>query len=119
MAEMVVDWTGVDMLPRLDFIRDLHAPAPFAGAPHAAAPYPMDDYPPRQLSDKAKGKQRAVEPDEAGRTSNEGPAVPELRSLTVRFTEGVEDLVLSVSPKDTVRELKKKVSWLAVDRTEC
>ena len=59
------------------------------------------------LSEKAKGKQRAIEPyneqDEAGQTF-------ESKSLVVRFTEGIEDLRLDIEEKDTVRDLKRKVS---------
>ncbi|KAG0700610.1 DUF2407 C-terminal domain-containing protein [Suillus ampliporus] len=44
------------------------------------------------LSEKAKGKQRAIDPD-----------------LTIRFTEGVPDLNLTVRPKDTVRDVKANI----------
>ncbi|KAN0074663.1 DUF2407 C-terminal domain containing protein [Tylopilus felleus] len=47
------------------------------------------------LSEKAKGKQRAIE---------EGD-----RHLTIRFTEGIPDLVLSVARTDTVRDVKAKI----------
>ncbi|KAG8901445.1 hypothetical protein FRB99_005303 [Tulasnella sp. 403] len=67
---------------------------------------------PRQLSEKAKGKRRAIEPDEdveaqgGGSSSREDPG---LRTVTIRFTEGVEDLTLVISDTDTVREVKKKI----------
>jgi hypothetical protein len=57
------------------------------------------------LSAKAKGKQRAVEPVE------EDVPVQELtRELTIRFTEGIPDLVLQVKPPTSVRDVKKIVS---------
>ena len=56
------------------------------------------------LSAKAKGKQRAVEPiDELQVPDNS-------RELTIRFTEGIPDLVLQVHPNDTIRDLKRIVS---------
>lgn len=63
------------------------------------------------LSEKAKGKQRAVElPD--------GPYTPESveevsRDLFIRFTEGIPDLLLNVSQKDTIRIVKNNVSNLS------
>ncbi|KAI6030441.1 DUF2407 ubiquitin-like domain-containing protein [Pisolithus orientalis] len=53
------------------------------------------------LSEKAKGKQRAVDPE------INGP--PDSRDLTIRFTEGIPDLILHVVEKDTVRDVKSKV----------
>jgi hypothetical protein len=53
------------------------------------------------LSDKAKGKLRAVDAPE----SSESPP----RELVVRFTEGEQDLVLSVTEKDAVRDVKRMV----------
>ena len=53
------------------------------------------------LSEKAKGKQRAVDTE---------PSSPqESRNLTIRFTEGVPDLALDVTDSDTVRQVKAKV----------
>jgi len=49
------------------------------------------------LSDKAKGKQRAID-DEV-----------DSRNLTIRFTEGVPDLVLYLTSVDTVRQVKDKI----------
>lgn len=51
------------------------------------------------LSDKAKGKQRAVEPIEE----------PSSRELMVRFTEGVPDLTIRVQKRDSVRDVKNNV----------
>jgi hypothetical protein len=58
------------------------------------------------LSEKAKGKQRA-EPILEDVFNNGGPIPP--RQLMVRFTEGVEDLVLQVAENDSVRDVKAKV----------
>ena len=55
------------------------------------------------LSEKAKGKQRAVE------ALDNAPATPPSKNLTIRFTEGVPDLTLQVAEKDTVKEVKAKV----------
>ena len=58
------------------------------------------------LSEKAKGKQRATEPPA------EPPAEPEpdlSRDLVIRFTEGIPDLVLKVSEKDAIRDVKSNV----------
>lgn len=58
------------------------------------------------LSEKAKGKQRADSvPVDA--FNNGGPIPP--RQLMVRFTEGVQDLVLDVAEDDSVRDVKAKV----------
>ena len=55
------------------------------------------------LSEKAKGKQRAVEP----------PDIEELsRDLVIRFTEGIPDLVLNVSQRDTIRIVRNNVGHL-------
>jgi hypothetical protein len=60
------------------------------------------------LSEKAKGKQRAdpIQLD-VFNNNNGGPIPP--RQLMVRFTEGVEDLVLEVADNDSVRDAKAKV----------
>ncbi|SRR6266436_495801 len=58
------------------------------------------------LSEKAKGKQRADTILE-GVPNNGGPIPP--RQLMVRFTEGVQDLVLHVAEDDSVRDVKAKV----------
>jgi hypothetical protein len=59
------------------------------------------------LSEKAKGKQRA-DPIPEGLFNNGGPIPP--RQLMLRFTEGVQDLVLHVAEDDSVRDIKAKVS---------
>ena len=59
------------------------------------------------LSEKAKGKQRA---DPIPVFNNGGPIPP--RQLMVRFTEGVEDLVIQVADDDSVRDVKSKVTYV-------
>lgn len=76
-----------------------------------------DEYLPRPLSDKAKGKQRAVDPVEDERNhlangSSSRPQEPLSRPLTIRFTEGVHDLVLDVHDKETVKHVKDRVGSL-------
>jgi hypothetical protein len=56
------------------------------------------------LSEKAKGKQRAVEPP-----PERGPAPVTERPVIIRFTEGVQDLHLALDTSDTVLTLKQKV----------
>lgn len=59
------------------------------------------------LSEKAKGKQRAVEAPNGPELQ---PAPEEVsRDLVIRFTEGIPDLVLNVLEKDTIRAVKNKV----------
>lgn len=55
------------------------------------------------LSEKAKGKQRAVEPQ----APEEQPPATE-RPLIVRFTDGLADLQLVLEAKDSVRRIKQK-----------
>ena len=55
------------------------------------------------LSEKAKGKQRAVDPEQ--------PSTPPSKDLTIRFTEGIPDLTIRVSETDTVKEVKTNVSF--------
>ncbi|GJJ15755.1 hypothetical protein Clacol_010033 [Clathrus columnatus] len=59
------------------------------------------------LSEKARGKQRAdaVEPESVPETNNPSKQ----RELTIRFTEGVEDLTVYVVEKETVRDIKAKI----------
>ncbi|KAG8883082.1 hypothetical protein FRB98_003320 [Tulasnella sp. 332] len=76
---------------------------------------PVDTYPPRPLSAKSKGKQRENLNDEvsAGSAHDTGSSHIQKplhsRTLTMRFTEGVEDLVLNVGEKETVRDFKKRI----------
>ena len=69
---------------------------------------------PDVLSEKAKGKQRAVDPPTdifEGQTSSSVSQPPESsRDLVVRFTEGSPDLTISVEKDDTVRHVKRRVS---------
>ncbi|VDC01287.1 unnamed protein product [Peniophora sp. CBMAI 1063] len=55
---------------------------------------------PQPLSDKAKGKQRAVE---------SVPAPPATRQLVIRFTDGIPDLELTLGKDDSVRGLKASI----------
>lgn len=59
------------------------------------------------LSEKAKGKQRVVEPANG---STPDPVEEASRDLVIRFTEGIPDLVLNVSQRDTIRIVKSNVS---------
>ena len=65
------------------------------------------------LSEKAKGKQRAVDPpadSSAGQSiQNEEDWAQE---LVVRFTEGAPDLTITIRRKDLVRDVKKHVRGL-------
>ncbi|KAI0314069.1 hypothetical protein OF83DRAFT_1138573 [Amylostereum chailletii] len=60
------------------------------------------------LSEKAKGKQRALEPGPSAPAAPPPPP-PSLRVLVVRFTEGVQDLSLRLAAKDSVRDIKLKI----------
>lgn len=69
---------------------------------------------PDVLSEKAKGKQRAVDPPTdifEGQTSSNEPPESSL-DLVVRFTEGSPDLTISVEKDDTVRHVKRRVRFL-------
>ncbi|EJC98967.1 uncharacterized protein FOMMEDRAFT_142985 [Fomitiporia mediterranea MF3/22] len=59
------------------------------------------------LSEKAKGKQRAIEPLDPA--EQEEPAKPTQRPVTIRFTEGLPDLTLTLGIQDSVRTLKRKI----------
>ena len=66
---------------------------------------------PDVLSEKAKGKQRAIDPPTdifEGQTSSS--VSPPSRDLVVRFTEGSPDLTVTVDKDDTVRHVKRRVS---------
>jgi hypothetical protein len=85
----------------------------------------MDSATPAQLplSEKSKGKRRAIEPNENealkqnGRppspsvvASRSGRPNSSIRTFTVRFSEGVPDLQMTIGPNDTVREVQRRVS---------
>jgi hypothetical protein len=60
------------------------------------------------LSEKAKGKQRAIDPPVDSNTeASSSLAVG--RDIVVRFTEGYEDHTLRLLPEHTVRGVKKLV----------
>ncbi|KAF8160865.1 DUF2407 C-terminal domain-containing protein [Crassisporium funariophilum] len=65
------------------------------------------------LSEKAKGKQRAVETPidpSGGQTSASAAQAEETpRNLVIRFTEGALDLTISVDKDDSVRDVKGKI----------
>lgn len=73
------------------------------------------------LSERAKGKLRAIEPiidddDQASSTHLSGqrdssdPPKPASRDLVVRFTEGMPDLTVVVNKEDSVKDIKRRVS---------
>ncbi|KAG9048953.1 hypothetical protein FS837_011596 [Tulasnella sp. UAMH 9824] len=74
-----------------------------------------NDHPPpaRPLSEKAKGKQRAIEVDDEDTpgpsSSSHRPHSPATRVVTIRFTEGVKDLNLDISERESVRDIKSKI----------
>ncbi|KAG5645419.1 hypothetical protein DXG03_006243 [Asterophora parasitica] len=63
------------------------------------------------LSEKAKGKQRAIDPVSGAEPSTvrSGSPLEQARELVIRFTEGFPDLVVSVSQQDAVRDVKRKI----------
>ncbi|KAF8070408.1 DUF2407 C-terminal domain-containing protein [Lyophyllum atratum] len=63
------------------------------------------------LSEKAKGKQRAVDLPRTPEppTSQSEPPPEQARDLVIRFTEGIPDLVIAVSQQDAVRDVKGKI----------
>ena len=77
------------------------------------------------LSEKAKGKRRAVEIDPpsdvgpSGSGTNELHEEPTKRQLVIRFAEGAPDLTVSVGKQDTVRDIKRKVRILRIDIHKC
>jgi len=80
------------------------------------------------LSERAKGKRRALDPvydeldDLESQASSSAAAAaagqgdpahtpePTFRDLVVRFTEGIPDLTISVDKLDSVRDIKRRVS---------
>jgi len=62
------------------------------------------------LSEKAKGKQRANDLGGSDDELSTSQLVHMQRELTIRFTEGMQDLVVYVGEKDSVKDLKAKVS---------
>lgn len=63
------------------------------------------------LSEKAQGKQRAVEPPNTPDSPppQSEPPVQQARDLVIRFTEGIPDLVIAVTQQDAVRDVKRKI----------
>lgn len=62
----------------------------------------------QSLSEKAKGKQRAV--DDVDDLEAGGAADPPQRTFTVLFTDGLPELELTVGETDTVKDVKTRVS---------
>ena len=60
------------------------------------------------LSEKAKGKQRAVDPLD-GESSRSDPNESSPHTITVRFADASPDLSVTVEGSDSVRTLKQKV----------
>jgi hypothetical protein len=56
------------------------------------------------LSEKARGKQRAVDPEPEPEPEPDAP-----RQLLVRFTEGLPDLTVTVGKLDSARDVKSHV----------
>ncbi len=60
------------------------------------------------LSEKAKGKQRAREP-QLDTTARPLAGTAGTKPLVIRFTEGIPDLTLEVRPNETVKDAKENV----------
>ncbi|KAJ7874795.1 DUF2407 ubiquitin-like domain-containing protein [Mycena olivaceomarginata] len=60
------------------------------------------------LSEKAKGKQRAIEQSDAGQSSNTVPLLAS-RDLVIRFPEGTQDLRVVVTEHDTLKDVKNMI----------
>ena len=58
------------------------------------------------LSEKAKGKQKAISPSE---NNAEDAIYPQYRDLRTRFSDGVPDVTLTIRPGDTIRDVKRRV----------
>lgn len=56
------------------------------------------------LSEKAKGKQRAIEP-----INDDSAELLTKRPLIIRFTDGLSDLTLTLQTEDTVRRIKQQI----------
>lgn len=65
------------------------------------------------LSEKAKGKQRAVDLNPLSTVpAQAAPSEPPSLGLVIRFTEGIPDLICDVLEKDSIRDIKSKVRLL-------
>ncbi|KAJ6497785.1 DUF2407 ubiquitin-like domain-containing protein [Mycena sanguinolenta] len=60
------------------------------------------------LSEKAKGKQRAIELSDSGQSSNP-VSPPSARDLVIRFPEGTPDLPVVVTQHDTLEDVKHTI----------
>ncbi|EIW59286.1 uncharacterized protein TRAVEDRAFT_58189 [Trametes versicolor FP-101664 SS1] len=71
------------------------------------------------LSEKAKGKQRAAPPLVPEQLVTEQPPdSPPSKDLTIRFTEGIPDLIVQVAEKDTVKDVKDKIRLVRPELTD-
>ncbi|KAF9070784.1 DUF2407 ubiquitin-like domain-containing protein [Rhodocollybia butyracea] len=62
------------------------------------------------LSEKAKGKQKAVDPPLDGYSDATATVIPSsTRSFTIRFTEDAPDLEITVNQEDAIRDVKRYV----------
>ncbi|KAF7362143.1 Ubiquitin-like domain-containing protein [Mycena venus] len=59
------------------------------------------------LSEKAKGKQRAIELPDAGHVQSSDPVAS--RDLVIRFPEGTPDLRVVVTERDTLKDVKTMI----------
>ncbi|KAJ7188577.1 DUF2407 ubiquitin-like domain-containing protein [Mycena filopes] len=59
------------------------------------------------LSEKAKGKQRAVELPVPEQSTT--PATPPARDLVIRFTEGTPDLTVTLTEHETLKDVKHAI----------
>lgn len=66
------------------------------------------------LSDKAKGKQRAIDPLDDNSNSIGILSSSSRRNVTIRFTDGHPDIIITVEAKDSVRDVKRKVFALSI-----
>ncbi|KAH9485144.1 DSC E3 ubiquitin ligase complex subunit 3 [Psilocybe cubensis] len=73
------------------------------------------------LSDRAKGKQRAVDPlphvtdDAECQDSSNGFPDAESRNLVIRFTEGTPDLTVRIDKLDSVLDVKQRIRQMRPD----
>ena len=61
------------------------------------------------LSEKAKGKQRAIQIETIDTQTEQVQPEPPYREFTVRFTDGIPDLIVQVTKTEHVRDVKEKV----------
>ena len=62
------------------------------------------------LSEKARGKQRAVDAGPEGDLEIPAAPAPVHRDVRIRFSEGAHDLLLPVTAEETIKDIKAQVS---------